>query len=57
MLGRVVVTSLSLTVLWGLVFGWLDGDIWTLANWCYAALVGCTFLVLATVAARRRSRI
>jgi ribose/xylose/arabinose/galactoside ABC-type transport system permease subunit len=42
---RVALSTLALFLLWGLTFGWIDGDIWTTDNWIEALTTTATFFV------------
>jgi hypothetical protein len=58
---RLLAACVVLVVVWGLVFGLLDGNLWTFGNWAWACVQGLILfaLVLALTrlqAGRRRSR-
>ena len=40
---RLVAASLTGAAVWGIVFGWLDDDLWTLGNWAVAVFSGVVF--------------
>jgi hypothetical protein len=47
---RWVLSSLALFLLWGLIFGWIDGDLWTRGNWIEALAMTALFIVVVYVA-------
>jgi hypothetical protein len=42
---RLLLSVLMLFCLWGLIFGWIDGDLWTMGNWLEALAMTAIFLV------------
>jgi ABC-type Co2+ transport system permease subunit len=56
---RVLLGGLVIVVLWGLAFGWIDDELWTLRNWLAALVAGALFVamlgVLTYLQSRRRS--
>jgi ribose/xylose/arabinose/galactoside ABC-type transport system permease subunit len=40
-----VLSTLALFLAWGLVFGWIDGDLWTAGNWIEALTTTAIFFV------------
>ncbi|MEA2361670.1 MAG: hypothetical protein QOD71_815 [Thermoleophilaceae bacterium] len=48
--------GLAVTVLWGLVFGWIDDELWTLRNWLSALVAGALFVAMLGVVTYLQSR-
>jgi hypothetical protein len=42
---RLALLTLALFLLWGLTFGWIDGDLWTAGNWIDALSKAAIFFV------------
>lgn len=46
---RVLVGVVQVSVGWGLIFGWIDGDIWTWGNWLEAVAAGFVLLIAISI--------
>jgi hypothetical protein len=51
---RLALGGVVVALLWGLCFGWLEGDLWSLRNWFGALAAGALWVVVLAVLVRTR---